>query len=167
MGTPSQELLVVWDTGSSRFFIESDLCSNCQNDVFITADSTTYTEFTETTTITYGDGTQLSGPYATDTVCATSDTDSCGTDFLFIAVDDQSGLYYRFDGIVGMWSGVDGSTSGLVVPQLYEQGVLSSNMFSFYMTAKADQSYIDFGEPNPTIIGDGSSVVWLDVFNNR
>ena len=55
-----------------------------------------------------------------------------------------------------MWSGADGSTDGLLVPYLYSQGVISEPSFSFYMTLTDETSYIDFGTPNPAIIGDGS-----------
>jgi len=50
----------------------------------------------------------------------------------------MSGLRWNFDGVLGMWSGVNGSTSGLLVPYLYSEGVIGENVFSFYLTKKAD-----------------------------
>lgn len=59
-----------------------------------------------------------------------------------------------------MVSGKNEDTGPLFVPELYAAGKLSQNRFSFYMTNDYDvddcptcQSYIDFGEPDTSIIG--------------
>ena len=51
-----------------------------------------------------------------------------------------------------MWSGASGQTKGLLVPQLYESGIISRNMFSFYLSNDGDDSFIDFGAPNPAVM---------------
>ena len=66
---------------------------------------------------------------------------------------------------MGMWSGVNGKTGGLIVPHLHSQGIISSNMFSFYLTSKAGASYIDFGTPNPAVMSDPDDIVWIEVLN--
>jgi len=81
MGTPKQVMNAIWDTGSSRFFVESDLCSNCINDVFITADSSTYTATNTKGSISYAGGTALKGYVGYDEVCPTTDDASCGSNF--------------------------------------------------------------------------------------
>lgn len=65
-----------------------------------------------------------------------------------------------------MWSGGNGYTEGLLVPHLYDQGVISSNIFSFYLSSSDEDndSFIDFGTPNPAVTTYGmDEVVWLDV----
>lgn len=62
-----------------------------------------------------------------------------------------------------MYSGYESKVEPkLFVPQLYSQGIISEKTFSFYMTNLSGQSYIDFGTPDASIIGDGSSLFWLD-----
>ena len=100
----------------------------------------------------YSDGTQLRGFYAHDDVCPTLDTRSCAKKFKFIALTEQSGLQLTFDGIMGMWSGASGRTEGLLVPKLYESEIISRNMFSFYLSNDDDDSFIDFGAPNPSVM---------------
>ena len=63
-----------------------------------------------------------------------------------------------------MWSGANGRTEGLLVPQLYESGIISRNMFSFYLTSYGDNSFIDFGTPNPAVMST-DEITWLDVLN--
>ena len=63
-----------------------------------------------------------------------------------------------------MWSGANGRTEGLLVPQLYESGIISRNMFSFYLTSYGDNSFIDFGTPNPAVMST-DEIIWLDVLN--
>jgi hypothetical protein len=50
----------------------------------------------------------------------------------------MDGLQWSFDGILGMWSGASGLTSGLLVPYLYRKDVIGKNMFSFYLTNKSE-----------------------------
>ena len=63
-----------------------------------------------------------------------------------------------------MWSGANGRTEGLIVPKLYNSGVISSNMFSFFLSNTGDDSFIDFGSPNPRAMKN-EEIVWLDVLN--
>lgn len=68
-----------------------------------------------------------------------------------------------------MWSGANGNTNGLLVPYLYNSGIISSNMFSFYLssTDEANDSFIDFGAPNTAVMSTSmEEVVWLDVLND-
>ena len=65
---------------------------------------------------------------------------------------------------MGMWSGANGRTEGLIVPNLYNSGVISRNMFSFFLSNTGDDSFIDFGVPNPRAMKN-EEIVWLDVLN--
>ena len=80
----------------------------------------------------------MQGYFGYDVVCPTINTASCGSSFLFAAVTYMDGLLWPFDGILGMWSGSGGSTSGLLVPYLFREGFIGKNMFSFYLTNKAE-----------------------------
>jgi hypothetical protein len=111
----------------------------------------------------------MAGNKAFETVCVNSDTSTCVTDYEFLEVNSQSGLQSEYDGYVGMVSGKSGDTGALLVPTLFEQGVISENKFSFYLTNDYDlidcpscQSYIDFGTPDASIIGV-QTIVWLPV----
>jgi hypothetical protein len=159
-------MFTIGDTGSQKLWIETDLCTNCDTtQVFETASSSTYvpTDPLESTTTTYGSGKQLTGHKAYETVCINTDTSSCATSFPFFAITTQSGFTDTFnDAIMGMWAGNLDSQTNLFVPHLYNQGVINENSFSFYLNYEADTSFIDFGAPDPTIVGDGTNVVWLD-----
>ena len=62
-----------------------------------------------------------------------------------------------------MWSGETGIDRDLFVPWLTQSGALTESTFSWYLTGTDSVSYIDFGAPDPSIVGDGSGVVWLDL----
>ena len=100
----------IWDTGSSRFLVETDSCENCIANVYDTQDSSTFNlvEPYEQVEVTYGDGTALRGYYATDSVCPSQDDMSCIDEFKFVALYEQSGLQINYDGIMGMWNGANG-----------------------------------------------------------
>ena len=89
LGTPEQELNVIWDTGSSTLMIESDNCSasTCINTVFETADSSTFVGESATKTLTYTSGEVLTGNEATDVVCAATGGNACtSSGFGFVAL---------------------------------------------------------------------------------
>ena len=62
-----------------------------------------------------------------------------------------------------MWNGANGRSDGLIVTNLYEEGVINSQQFSFYLTRKGTDSYIDFGAPNTAVMENPDQIVWLDV----
>jgi len=103
------------------------------------------------------------GDVAFDRVCPTDNALSCAEAFQFIAITSQSGLRSYEDGIIGMKHGETGANDpGLYVPQLKASEAIGETIFSFYMTNLSGQSYIDFGTPDESIIGDGSEIFWLD-----
>ena len=67
-----------------------------------------------------------------------------------------------------MWSGSHGSDEGLLVPWLFDQGVIAEKTFSFYLAHSvgvdeySGASYIDFGAPNESLFG-GVEPLWLPV----
>ena len=78
LGSPLQEVNAIWDTGSSRFLVETQDCENCHGQVFDYSKSRTFRfsfddlmDEDNTVEVSYGDGTKLIGSYATDRVCPT------------------------------------------------------------------------------------------------
>lgn len=157
----------MWDTGSSKLVVETQNCSNCISNVFDTRKSSSFSQYWPKvqTVVRYEDGTKLEGYFASDKVCPTANEKSCSDGFSFLALESQSGLQSNYDGIIGMWSGADGNTGGLLVPHLHRQGIIERSTFSVYLTSIPGESYIDFGEPNLAAMSNPGAVVWLDVLN--
>ena len=59
-----------------------------------------------------------------------------------------------------MWSGFGdtGPNHALYVPWLLSKGVIDEATFSWYMTGLSGTTYIDFGAPDASIIGDGTAI---------
>ena len=53
------------------------------------------------------------------------------------------------------------------MPELFEAGVISESVFSFYLTDLSDNSYIDFGTPNTSVMTSESDLIWIDSNNYR
>ena len=90
MGKPQQAINAVWDTGSSRFLLETQSCVNCLGNVYDTSKSKTYKKVKpeEEALVKYSDGTQLRGFYAYETVCPVENSKSCKKKFKFIALTE-------------------------------------------------------------------------------
>lgn len=117
----------------------------------------------------YLDGTFLKGNIAYDRACPASNEASCAADFEFVVILDQSGMKSYEDGIIGLWSGNHSVVAdrGLYVPWLATNGAISESVFSWYMTGLSGQSYIDFGTPDASIIGDSSAIHWVSLIGNE
>ena len=70
VGSQKQTMNVVYDTGSSDLWVFSDQCSSCSShsNLFDPSDSSTYTSSSTTFSITYGDGSQVSGHTGSDVI---------------------------------------------------------------------------------------------------
>ena len=114
------------------------------------------------------DGTYYKGFFGTDRVCLTQVTVSCVDEFKFSVVEEAERLKSYTYGNFGLWKGLQGSQdqSEMYVPRLKKAGVISEAIYSFYMTGEGGQSYVDFGSPDESIVGDYSKVIWLDVIED-
>ncbi|XP_023294530.2 lysosomal aspartic protease-like [Lucilia cuprina] len=138
VGTPPQEFLVLFDTGSSNMWIPAAPCSSknmaCKDhNSYNGNNSLTYQYIGESFAIQYGSG-SLSGYLVQDTVTIEGLTIQ---DQVFAAATNEPGetfVYSPFDGLIGMAFqsiAVDG-----VVPPFYNmilQDLVDTEVFSFYL----------------------------------
>lgn len=62
-----------------------------------------------------------------------------------------------------MWASTSMILDYMFVPWMKTKGALTEATFSWYMTGLSGTTYIDFGTPDPSIIGDGSNIFWMDI----
>ncbi|KAJ7755367.1 acid protease [Mycena maculata] len=140
VGTPPQNVSVVFDTGSSTLEFASTLCATCSNQVqFDSKKSSTFVDGGDTSTITFstgvgvdpvvGDNYQLTLRSGTDTV-AVGGLSAPATDLFLITKQTAKFDINPFSGIQGMSARAQGFFAGLV-----QQGLPS--LFSLYVTPKA------------------------------
>jgi cathepsin D len=148
IGTPAQDFIAVFDTGSSDLWIPSSSCTNkaCENhNTYDSSASSTYVANGEAFSIEYGDGSSVSGILSEDTVtlgglAVTSQifaeaTKEPGSDF----VDEG------FDGILGFgYQAIAESNAPTVFNNMYSEGLVDDNVFSFYLNR--DESASSGGE---------------------
>jgi len=173
IGTPSQPIKLVFDTGSDWLVAESSKCPNCHGLNFDEERSSTYTKRSKSvTTKEYGSA-KLKGYESTDKVCLDSEgKDFCVKDFQWFLVMKQKGIGKKIDGVIGMCRyaeppDVDQAPGPLFIPKLYQQGRISQNLFAFYMESFKDEvannrpSFIDVGQYRDQNIRTGSTLVWF------
>ena len=138
IGTPAQEFLVLFDTGSSNLWVPVAPCASgdsaCQShNQYKPSESSTYVANGESFSIAYGSG-SLSGYLVQDTVTVEG---LAIQNQVFAAATNEPGTtftYSPFDGILGM--GYQTISQDNVVPpfyNMYSQGLVDTNLFSFYL----------------------------------
>ncbi|XP_054424725.1 gastricsin [Pteronotus mesoamericanus] len=137
IGTPPQNFLVLFDTGSSNLWVPSVYCQSqaCTgHSRFNPGQSSTYSTNGQTFSLQYGSG-SLTGFFGYDTMTVQSiqvpnqefglSENEPGTNF----------VYAQFDGIMGMAYpalAVGGATTAL--QGMLQEGALTSPVFSFYLS---------------------------------
>ena len=118
----------------------------------------------------YLDGTSLNGYIGTDRICPTKWLTSCVNNFKFAAIFSESGLQSWMDGIIGLWSGnIDDPSydrTQMFVPEMVTDSTITDKVFSWYMSAEAGRTYIDFGTPNSAIY-NAAELIWLPIVSNN
>jgi hypothetical protein len=177
IGTPPQQLTVVYDTGSSILWVPTPAAvTNAQNNpqvpmckqelvkhpkhTYKYADSSTHVKNCSALSLAYGSG-PVAGHYSEDDVTIGSNTLK---DFIFgeVSVVDGLGLSWcgnDADGICGMAFGGEMS-SGLPPPfgAIVQQGQLPDNVFAFYLGHEEDGDLVIGGVDPKHYSGDFRSV---------
>ena len=66
-------------------------------------------------------------------------------------------------GIVGMSTGMHLKSDGdLIVPLLYDSGLIERPVFAFYLAGQDEQSYLDLGKLDSKSIRNPNELVWFD-----
>lgn len=173
LGTPAQSLLVVFDTGSSDFWVPGTGCPqesfNCMGKTtFDKSASTTYSNVAKGSksdfSIVYGSG-AVQGTFALETVTLASDYTVEGQTFAIVDSTDGLGQVYqqaKFDGILGLAFPSISQDPGVntVIPNLKEKGGLDKAMFAFYLGDEADGELAIGGVNEDRMEGD---INWVDV----
>lgn len=143
IGTPSQNFLVLFDTGSSNLWVPSSSCTALACKIhtkYSAKSSSTYIANGKAFSIQYGSG-AVQGFLSQDTV-------TWGgvkvNNQLFAEITKESGTSFdlsKFDGILGMaWQKISVDNVTTVFQNLFAQGGVSLNSFAFYLTKVAGQS---------------------------
>ena len=156
IGTPAQDFLVVFDTGSSNLWVPSSSCNSAAcflHHTYNSGLSTSYVANGETIDIDYGSG-SASGYMSTDTVSFGGiSVDSVP----FAEMTDLGGISFvasKFDGILGLaWKGIAADDISPIFMLMYEQNLIEDNSFSFYLskTAGTEGSRLVLGGVDPTL----------------
>ncbi|KAH7335776.1 aspartic peptidase domain-containing protein [Rhizoctonia solani] len=147
IGTPGQNFLIDFDTGSADLWIPSSSCQSegCQNkNVYTSSSSSTAKEIPtgQRFSISYGDGSTASGPVYTDTVSAGG---LSVTNQSFSAVTSESSSFSQdpSDGIMGLaFSSISTIGAPTFIENLALQGVVSSSVFSMYLASNNSELYL-------------------------
>lgn len=113
---------------------------------------------------TYSSGATLQGNAYRDLFCVSSSTGGCVNSFKYYDLTSKGIMGYLAEGFIGLWNGKIDGKSELFVPKLYDSGAISEKKFSTYLSSTSDTtngSFIDFGAPKESIVGDYSNVHWV------
>ncbi|NXF32490.1 PEPC protein, partial [Nyctibius bracteatus] len=135
IGTPPQNFLVLFDTGSGNLWVPSTSCQTpaCENHSrFNPSQSSTFSGINATYTLTYGFG-DVSVALGYDTVTIQNIVVSSQEFGLSLDEPTRPFYYLDFDGILGMsYPGVGISGYNSLMQNMLQQNQLSEPIFSFY-----------------------------------
>ncbi|XP_032074350.1 embryonic pepsinogen-like [Thamnophis elegans] len=148
IGTPPQEFIVLFDTGSSNLWVPSVSCNSaaCKNHHrFNPSLSSTFKSTKQSMAIWYGTG-NMFGVLGYDTVKMSSFIDTNQPFGLSTVEPGNVFTYAKFDGILGLaypTISVDQATP--VFDNLMKEGLVQQDLFSVYLSKEATGSMITFG----------------------
>nr|BAU16178.1 pepsinogen BC1 [Cynops pyrrhogaster] len=146
IGTPGQNFLVLFDTGSSNLWVPSTYCSSsaCTNHpTFNPSQSSTYTSNGQRFTMAYGGGdvgSSVTGLFGYDTVTVQGISITNQEFGLTITEPTSNFIYSNFDGIFGLaYPGL--SVGGATTPMqgMLQQNLLTEPVFSVYMGSQSGE----------------------------
>ena len=142
IGTPSQNLGIMFDTGSSNTFVLAPNCTGVAcygRKLYNYTDSSTFYLNGTHINLSYGSG-DFTGFLGGDDIKL---GESLVTDMLFALIDNPDSftyIYARFDGIIGLaYESIAVDKIPPFFQLMIEQGLLEDASFSFYLTKEVDQ----------------------------
>ena len=104
MGSNMEPVNINFDTGSYYYFAKVHTCGNCKGGYYDYSDEIggSFRKDKGSYTEEYADGTRIRGNFVYDTVCASSNPNSCAKDFRWLAITEDGGLGDEEDGIIGL-----------------------------------------------------------------
>ncbi|KAM0748060.1 acid protease [Meredithblackwellia eburnea MCA 4105] len=153
IGTPSQVLTIIFDTGSSDFWVP--VVARNETSYFITSKSSTYNSTDEVFNLGYDEAQTVSGKLITDTVTISGLTVEKQA---FGAVDSLSASFdhEKVAGVMGLGLPAGTLAGTPFFSNLIKQGALEENLFTMYHARGTTQgSEISFGTiPSEHYMGD-------------
>ncbi|XP_025901404.1 pepsin A-like [Nothoprocta perdicaria] len=148
IGSPPQEFLVLFDTGSSYLWVPSVTCASkacLTHNRFNPRKSSTYRALHQPVSISYGTG-SMSGFLANETVHVGSIQVSNQTIGLSESEPGAFFYYAPFDGILGLaFPTIAAPTAAPVFDNMMKHHVVSLALFSFCLSFEKNKSFVTFG----------------------
>ncbi|KAG9485398.1 gastricsin-like [Eleutherodactylus coqui] len=162
IGTPAQNFLVLFDTGSSNLWVPSASCQSaaCGNHhVFNPSQSSTYTTNGQQFTMSYGSG-SVSGVFGYDTVNVQGLAIN-NQEFGLTYTESGSSFYYsQFDGIFGMaYPAMSAGGATTAMQGMLQQNLLNNPIFSVYMGSQSGE--VIFGGVDNSLYS--GQILWAPV----
>uniref|UniRef100_A0A8C0GRZ5 Peptidase A1 domain-containing protein n=1 Tax=Chelonoidis abingdonii TaxID=106734 RepID=A0A8C0GRZ5_CHEAB len=159
IGTPPQNFLVLFDTGSSNLWVPSTYCQSqaCTTHTrFNPSNSSTYSSNGQTFSLQYGSG-SLTGVFGYDTI---QDVSITKQEFgLSETEPGTSFVYAQFDGILGLaFPAIAAGGATTVMQGLIQENLISASLFSFYLS---DGGELLFGGIDSNLYS--GQIVWTPV----
>lgn len=137
IGTPPQNFMVLFDTGSSNLWVPSVYCQSqpCNNHpLFNPSQSSTYSSNGQTFSIQYGSG-SLTGVFGYDTVTIQGIPITNQEFGLSETEPGTSFLYAKFDGILGLaYPSLSEGGATTVMQGMIQENLIDAPVFSFYLS---------------------------------
>ncbi|KAJ7153533.1 acid protease [Mycena crocata] len=145
VGTPAQNFLVDFDTGSSDLWIPSSSCtsSTCSSkSKFEAASSSTAVEKSGKFSIQYGDGSTVSGPVYTDTV-SVAGVKATGQFFSPVTTLSSSFGNDPVDGILGLaFPAISNLNENPFFNTANGDGSVDANQFGFFLASSGSELFL-------------------------
>ncbi|XP_004689722.1 PREDICTED: chymosin-like [Condylura cristata] len=153
IGTPPQEFTVVFDTGSSDFWVPSIFCQSdaCRNHRrFDPSKSSTFQNMGKPLAIQYSVG-SMQGVLGYDTVTVSNIVDPHQTVGLSTQEPGDIFTHSEFDGVLGLaYPSLGSEYSVPVFDNMMSQGLVAQDLFSIYLSRSAQGSMLTLGAVDPS-----------------
>ncbi|CCM02235.1 uncharacterized protein FIBRA_04315 [Fibroporia radiculosa] len=143
IGTPAQNFIIDFDTGSSDLWVASSNCDSCESqDSYDPSASSTSEEQSGTFSIEYGDGSTASGPIYTDDV-SVAGISVTGQYLSGVTSETGNLVGSPSDGLMGMaWPALSQLDANPFFWTAIDQGAVSEGVFGFYLSSGTSELYL-------------------------